>query len=222
MIAFFRRLLRLGLRVVSHELGVVLIGIAAQEAVIALEAPAEQPPIVGARSRHRFLRREMPLPDGIRVVAVFLEDLRQVAVLERNVAVRAGISGRAVRQAGEVVGMMVPPGDDARARRRTERGRVHVVVAEAICGKCVDVRRFDWAAVAAEVPEARIVQHDEEHVGRTLLRPVRRRPGRLRDVHGPPDDAGKRRAAFVLGDGHGLVLLDGGSSALARAPVLTV
>ena len=75
--------------------------------------------------------------------------------------------------------VMVAAGQDARARRRAQRGRVHVVVAQAVLRELVDVRRADRRAEAAELPEAGVVEHDEQHVRRARLRALaaRAKPG---------------------------------------------
>ena len=176
VIALLRCLLGLGLRVVAHELRVGLIRVAAEEAVEPFEPAAEWPAVVRSCRRHRLFRRQVPLPDAVGVVAVAQENLREKPVFEWNVAVRSGIAGRAVREAGQMIGMVIAAGDDAGARRRAQRGRVHVGVQKAVFRERVDVGRGNRTAVAAEVPVPGVVEDDEEHIGRTFLRPFRSRP----------------------------------------------
>ena len=198
VIALFRRLVGFGLAVVAHELRVILMRIAAKEAVVALEAATERPAVIRARRRRLLGGRQMPLAKGVGVVAVLQQDFREHPVLERNVAVAAGIAGRSFGDAGHAVRVMVAPGHETRARRRTQRRRVHVAVSEPIGRERVEIGGSDRAAVAAEVAEAGVIKDDEEHVRRALPRPVRRRPRRLGHVERPADYAGKRLPRLVL------------------------
>ena len=95
---------------------------------------------------------------------------------------RAGVAGGTLGDAGHGVGVVIAPGQDARTRRRTKRRGVHIVVAQAVGGQAIQVRRGDGAAVAAQLPEAGVVQDDEQHVRRAFssraaapARPVRKR-----------------------------------------------
>jgi len=54
MVALLRRLGWLDLVVVIDQVGILLVGIAAQEAIIALEAPSQWPAVVGASGRFLF------------------------------------------------------------------------------------------------------------------------------------------------------------------------
>ena len=191
-----------GLRIVAHEFGVVLVGVTAQEAVVALEPSPQRPAVVRPRRGHRLLGRQVPLPDAVGVVALCPQDLGEEPVLERDVSVRARVARRPVGQAGQVIRMVVAAGENARARRRTQRGGVHVGVLQAVGGQGVDVRCGDRAAVTAEVSVAGVVEDDEHHVGCVVGGPFRCRPGRGRLVRGAGDHAGKRCAGLILGDCH--------------------
>ena len=70
VIALFRRLRRLDLMVVVDEVGIVLVGVAAEEAVVAVEAAAERPAVVGPGGADLFGGRQVPLADAVGVVAV--------------------------------------------------------------------------------------------------------------------------------------------------------
>ena len=93
---------------------------------------------------------------------------------------------------------MVAAGQDARAGRRAQRRRVHVGVQQAVRGELVDVGRPDRRAEAAELPEAGIVDHDEQHVGGTRPGANRLRPRGLGLADRPADDAGERGPGLVL------------------------
>ena len=99
------------------------------------------------------------------------QDLGEEAVLARDHAPVAGIAGGEVGDATHAVAVVVAPREQARAGRRAERGRVEVGEAYAVGGEPVDGRRRDVGAVAAELREADVVEHDQQHVGRAGRRP---------------------------------------------------
>ncbi len=93
MVSFLGRLFGLDTMIVIDQLRVILVRLAAQEAVVALEAATQRPAIIRTRRRDLVGRCQVPLADRIRVVAVLQQHLREKTVLERNVAVAAGIAG---------------------------------------------------------------------------------------------------------------------------------
>ena len=202
VIALLGRLRRLDLVVVVDQVGIVLVGVAAEEAVVALEAAAERPAVVGAGRADLLGRGQVPLADAERVVAMRQQHLGQEAVLERDGAVGAGVARRALGDARHAVGVVVAPGQHARARRRAQRRGVHVGVAQPVLRQPVEVGRVDRRAVATELPVAGVVEHDEEHVRRAGCRPHRRGPGRLRLADRAAHPAGERGARFVLFEAH--------------------
>ena len=70
VVAFLRRPWLMDVMVVGDELGIVLVRVATEEAVIALEATPKRPAVSGSCHVHLDLRREVPLPHGVRGVAV--------------------------------------------------------------------------------------------------------------------------------------------------------
>src|SRR5215467_9088612 len=100
VITLFGGLLRFHRMIVRNQFGIILVGLAAEKTVEALEASTERPAIIRTCRRQLISRREVPLAEGIGVVAVLQEDLREEAIFERDVAVAAGITGRAFRNAG--------------------------------------------------------------------------------------------------------------------------
>ena len=169
MIALLRRLGRFDRVIVVGQVRVVLVRVGAEKTVETLEPAAQRPAVVGSRPRKFGGRREVPLSQGIRVVTVLEQDLRQKAVLERDVTVAAGKAGGAFGDAGHGVGMVVAAGQDARARGRTEGRGVHVVEEQPVLRQVVDVRRFNRTAVAAHLAETRVVLHNEKDVGHPSL-----------------------------------------------------
>ena len=203
VVALLRGGLGFGLGVVAHQLGVVLVGVATEESVVALESPPQRPPLIGPGGGHRLLRGQVPLAHAVGVVAAAAQDLRQEPVLERNVAVGSGIAGGSVGQARQVVGVVVTAGEDARARRRTQRGGVHVRKHQPVGGQCVDVRCRDGTSVTAEMAEAHVVDDDEHHVRGAVGGPRRSGPGRCGLVGGAADRSRERGARPILNQCHG-------------------
>src|SRR5262245_20068128 len=115
VVALFWRPVRLALAVVAYQLRVILVRIAAEKAVVALESPAQRPAVVRPSGRGLLSRREMPFSHGVGVVAVLQEDLGEHPVLEWNVAVAARIARRTFGDARHAVRVMVAPRQEARA-----------------------------------------------------------------------------------------------------------
>ena len=178
------------------------MGVAAQEAVVALETAAQWPAIVWAGRRDLIGRREVPFADGVGVVAVLQQHFGQHAVLERNVSVSAGIAGRAFGDAGHGVGVVVAAGHDAGPRGRAERRGVHVVEEQAFGGERVDIGRRDRASIAAHLAKAGIVLDDEDNVRRAVFGAQRLGPGRAGYIECAADNTGERRSGFVFLEGH--------------------
>ncbi len=202
VVALLGRLRWLDRVVVVDELGVPLARVAAQEAVEALETAPQGPAVVGTGGSLEDARRQVPLADHVRAVAVLQQHLREHPVLERHDPVVAGVAGRELGDAGHAVAVVVPPGDDAGAARRTERCRVHVVEAEPFGRERVEVRRGDRAPVAPELAEPGVVENDEQDIRGALARSRGRRPRRGRLVRGAADHTRECGACGVFDDGH--------------------
>ena len=141
VVTLLGRARRLHLVVVVHQVRIPLAGVTAEEAVETLEAAPQRPPVERACARLLVARRQVVLPDHEGAVAVLEEHLGQEAVLERHDAVVPGIAARQLRDGGHRVAVMVAAGDDARTAGRAQRGRVHVVVAQAVRGERVEAGR---------------------------------------------------------------------------------
>src|SRR5262245_31846419 len=94
--------------------------------------------------------------------------------------------------------MMSAPGDDARACRRTERRRVHIAISQPVLRQSINVRRVNRRAVTAQLPEASVIEHDEEYIRRAFFRAQWRGPGRTGFSYSTADAAGERRPGFVF------------------------
>ena len=150
----------------------------------------------------------VPYPFSFRIVpigAVGLQDDRVVARIACPDFVHDA-------EAGDVV---IAARDQRRPRRRAQRGRVEVRVAQPGVRDAIQSRTWDDAAESARHAEAVVVRHDEQDVWRALRRhDARRPPGRR--LRGPLlDDAAKgrigRRKLFAVDGG-------GGASGDPRTP----
>ena len=100
---------RLDLMVVEDQVGIVLVSVAAEEAVVAVEAATQRPAVVGACGADLFRRRQMPFADAEGGIAVGEQHLGQETVLERDRSIGAGVARRTLGDAGHGVGVVVPP-----------------------------------------------------------------------------------------------------------------
>ena len=207
VIAFLGSLLRLDLMVVVDELGVILVGVTAQEAVEALEASAQRPAVIGPCRRRLMRRGQVPFADSVGVVALLQEDFREKTVLKGNHPIAAGKTGGAFGDAGQAIRVMVASGEQARAGGGAEGRRVKVGVAQPAGRKRVEMRRADRRTVTAKLTEAGVVQHDEQYIRRAILSLERSRPGWRGLIRCAPDDAGEGCARCVLDKGHSVPIL---------------
>jgi hypothetical protein len=152
------------------DVRIPLVRLGAEEAVEALEAAAERPVLLRRRHVHLVLGAQVPLPDDVGVPATLAQHFGDQGGLARDVAARVGEPRRGFRDARHRVRGVVPAGQQARARRRAERGRVEVRVGEPLVGDALDVRRLDQAAKRLHRREAHVVEDDVQHAGRTLGR----------------------------------------------------
>ena len=149
--------------VVVDQVGIPLVGLAAEEAVVALEPAPDRPVALRGGHVHLVGGDEVPLAEHVRVPPTLAEDLGERGALEWDVPVRVRVTRCGLCDAGHPVGGVVAPGQQRGARRRAERGRVPVGVGEAGAGQLVDVRCLDQAAPRLHRREADVVQHDVEH-----------------------------------------------------------
>ena len=134
---------RLDLVVVEDQVGIVLVSVAAEEAVIAVEPPPEWPSGVRSSGADLFGGCEVPFADAECGVAVRQQHLRQEPVLERDRTVAARVTRRPLGDACHPVGVVVPPVQHAGPRRRAERRRMHVRVAQPVLRQPVEVGGVD-------------------------------------------------------------------------------
>ena len=178
VIALLRRARRLDRMVVRIELRRELVGLALQEAVVAVKPARQRPLIEGTSDRRLLHRRQVPLADREGGIAVRPQHLGNGAGALGHRAGAVRKAGVPVREPAHADRVMIAPGQQRRAGRRAQRRGVEVGVAQAACGQPVDVRRLDRGAVAAEMRKAEVVEQDDQHVRRALARPrIVRPPG---------------------------------------------
>ena len=109
VVALFGRLRRLDLMVVEDQVGIVLVGVAAEEAVVPVEAATKRPAVVRAGCADLFRRRQVPFADAECGIAVGQQHLGEETVLERDRTVGARVTRRTLGDARHAVGVMVAP-----------------------------------------------------------------------------------------------------------------
>jgi hypothetical protein len=77
-----------------------------------------------------------------------------------------------------MIRVMIAARQNAGPGGRAQCGRMHIVIEQAACCQFINVSSVNRASVATQVSEAGLVQHDEQDIGRSLFRPIRRRPRR--------------------------------------------
>ena len=157
---------RLDVVVVADQVRRPVVGVALEEAVVALEAEAERPGVEGPGGRALPARREVPLADGQGRVPGVAQQARERGGRLGQAGVVAGEGQRDVGQESHPDGVVVAPGEERRPCRRAQRGDVEAVEGRALRGERVEVRRPDVRAEGAQMAEAGVVEHDGDHVRR--------------------------------------------------------
>ena len=165
VVALLRRRLGLDRRRALVDGRVVLVRLAADEAVEVLEAAAAGRPGVERAHRARLPDRHLvALAELRRRVAVQQQRLRQ---RRAGVGTDRAVAGRRGGELGDDAHpdrVVVAPGQQRRPRRRAERRRVEAVVLQAVPGQPLGRRRRARPAERARRGEADVVEQDDEHV----------------------------------------------------------
>ena len=74
MVALFRCLGRLHLVVIINQLGIILVGFAAQETIVTLETTPQWPAVIRTGSRNLVGRSQVPFANGIGVITILQQD----------------------------------------------------------------------------------------------------------------------------------------------------
>src|SRR5208282_3028180 len=172
--------IRIDFRSVAEEVGLPLIGVAADESIEIVEAHANRPLIKWTRLARRERRSVVVLAEPRRRVTVILQNSPNRCLVFRDDAVVARITGGLFRNNAETNGVMVAAGDQCGARGRAKRGGIEVGIAQSRVRDAVQSGRGDNPAKRAGYTETRIVGHDQQNVWRALGRHDSRIPAPLR------------------------------------------
>ena len=176
--------------VVAHQVGRPLVGVPVEEPVVPLEAQPQRPAVERARGALLPAGRQVPLAHGEGAVARVAQQLRQPGGRAGDAPVVAGEADGQVGDESHAHPVLVAPGEQAGPGGRAHGGDVEAAVAQLAGGEAVDGGGGDVAAVAAELGEPQVVEHDHQHVRRSPRGPGQRgeRGRRLPDGgadHGP-------------------------------------
>src|SRR5262249_51385740 len=135
----------------------------------------------------------MVLAEPRGVVAVVYKNVADRAGTPRNDGVIAGIAGGKLRDVAEADAVMVASGEQRRSRRRTQGGRVELVVANPALVNSIKVWRRDRPPEGACGAEAGVVGQDQQHIRSARRRVNGLRKSRLGLAGFTPDHAAKLR-----------------------------
>ena len=133
---------------------------AGEKAVEIIEADA----LAGRPSRERphgrglVRRRVVPFAERGGLVTIFAEHLGERRRCSRDHARIAVPIHGALGDGARPDALMIAPGQQRRARRRTNRSRVEGVVADPLIGDARQRRRMDRAAIGVGKPKAHVIQ----------------------------------------------------------------
>ena len=131
MVTLLGRRRRIDELVVATEFGLELIGLAQQEAVVAIEPAAQRPMRERSRRRRVPHRGEVPLARRQRREARPLQDLRDRGGLRSHRAGHVWIAAVPMRDAPHSDGVMIASRQQRGPRRRAQRGGVERVESQA-------------------------------------------------------------------------------------------
>ncbi len=168
---------------------------AAEEPVEVIESPAGGPAVERPGGTLLAVRRQVPLAERRGAVPVVPQDSREWDAVVRDERRVARESGRELADRAEADRVAVAAGEQSRSRRRAQRCNVEAVVLQALVGRPGVVGRRDRPAEGRRIPEAGVVDQDQEDVRRTVWgRDVPDRlPVRLRAVERPLHHSPERR-----------------------------
>ena len=164
------------LRGVAEQVRLPLIGVTADEPVEILKAHADRPLVERSDRAGLEGRRVVVLAKPRCGETVVQQDAADGGLVLGDDAVVARKARGLFRDDAKTRRVMVAPGNQRGARRRTERGGVNVIVAQPGLCDAIHGRCRDDAAEGARHAEARVVGHDEQDVGGLLGRHHARRP----------------------------------------------
>ena len=134
------------LRSVAEQVGLPLVGVAADEAIEIFEAHADGPQVEGAGLAGLEGRHVVILAEPRGGVAIVLQDSADGGLVLADDRVVAGKARRLLGDHAEASRMVVAAGDECRAGGRAQRGGMHLRVAQAISRHAVQRRCGNDAA----------------------------------------------------------------------------
>jgi hypothetical protein len=173
VIALLGRVRRFDRTVVLDQVGIPVVGFAANEAVVAVEAHAQRPALLAGAQGNISLGHVVVLAQPERAPAAVLQDLSDCGALLRNTGHVAGKSVRSFCDACTAVEVVVASSQERGARWRAQRRRVPLRVHQAVVGQLLQRRHVDPAAKRRPCGKAGVVVQHEQDVRR-----ARRCPGR--------------------------------------------
>ena len=182
-------------RVVLRDHGVVLTRLAAEEAPEVIEPPRVRPAVERSGRALEVIGGQVPLAETGRAVAVALQRPDERSAVLRNGGRVARERARQLADRPEPHRVMVAAGQQSGPGGRAERRDVEAVVREPLFADPGHVRGRDRAAERRRVPEAGVVDQNEQDV-RCAIRRRRRhvdRPVRDGRVERAPDRAAEVR-----------------------------
>src|SRR5262249_7142675 len=180
-----------------------LVGLAAHEAIEVLKAHPARPLVERPRRAVHERRRIMVLTEPRGSIAIITQDSADGRVLWPNDRIIARVAGSHLADLAEADRMMVAPRNNCRPRRRTQRGRMKLRVAQTVLRHAIQGWSGNHAAKGARYTVAGVISHDEKDVRRFLGRHDRRRPPRLRVLGVLFDhsaELGRRRRQLIARD----------------------
>ena len=177
---------------------VPLAGLTAQEPPEVVEAPPVRPPAERARRALLAIRRQVPLTERGRAVAVLLQHLRERCAVLRNERRIPGETTGQLADRPETDRVVVAAGQQRRPGRRAQRGHMESVVPDTLVSDACHGGRGDRPAERARLTEPRIIDQHQQHIGCALRRSDMpdKVPVRLRTGQRPVRRTGKLRARY--------------------------
>jgi len=193
VVALLGRLARLDRRRVLEQHRVILMRLAADEAVEVVEPHAGRPAVVRAGDAALPVGRVVVLAEPAGPVAIVLEHRADGRGAARDHVVVARKAGRPFGEKARAHIMVVAPGDQRGAGGAADGGRMKAVIAKAARRELVELRRRHRPAEGADLAEADIVQQDDDNVRRARRGRGHGRPCRGRVLVGCADLPGECR-----------------------------
>ena len=168
VVTLFRAVGLLDEPVVLDQIGIPLIGLAAEEAVEPVKTLLQRPLRLTAAAGDVLLRHVVVLADPERAVAVVLQHLPDRRALRRCTRGSAGKTVGTLRDRREPVHMMVAAGQETGPGRRAQRGGVPLGVHHPVVGQLLHDRHLDPPAVGRPRRHPGVVIEHHQDVRRAV------------------------------------------------------